>query len=84
MRDVIIRLDTTLEVGEVMDRLGLQWSLLCEISLLKGHATVRHSTVAQDSWEMEGGIFSDIVRTLGGLLPAFEEKPLKLRLWGRK
>ena len=30
---------------------------------------------------MEGGIASDIVRTLDDLLPGIEEKPLRLRLW---
>ena len=79
VRDIIIQVDTTLEVGEVVNQIGLEMSLPCEISLLKWHATVRHSTAARESWEMEGGIVSDMVRTLDYLLPGFEEKPLRLR-----
>ena len=68
-----------------MNIIGLGLSLLCEISLLKRHVTVRHSTPARDSWKMEGGIISDIVRALDDLLPGFKEKPLRLRLlWERK
>ena len=54
-----------------MNIIGLGLSLLCEISLLKRHATVRHSIPVRESWEMEGGIVSGIVRALDDLLPGF-------------
>ena len=71
-------------MDEVVNIIGLGLSLLCEISLLRRHATVRHSTAARDSWKMEGGIVSEIVRALDDLLLGYKEKPLRLRLWERK
>lgn len=77
--EIIIRLDTTFEVGGVVDSIGLEFYLLCEFPLLKKHATVKHPTAAGELWEMEGSISFEVHRNSNSLLPGLEEKPLRLQ-----